>query len=320
MVSEAPRWNQVVHSDGLVEGKGGLADLASLWRGTRGYDTVILLGSVPLAKRYRDLVLAALLRWRRPRPRVILTDCTWAEGSATLARRWPLLAPLLPALHRSLVRALDGPHVTYAVLSRAEAQEFPRRWRVDPERVVFTPFPSTVDPDTPRRYGDHAFAGGNSQRRHDLLEEALGDAPFTTVVASRWEPRRPSPSLRCGPVPHEEFVRLLAEARVVVVPLDDADGRSAGQQTYLNAMLLEKPVVVTDSIGVRDYIEDGVTGVVVDADPDALRAAVADAMDPARAEHYRALGQRAREAVLARFTREHYFDEHLLGLAGFPTE
>lgn len=317
MASESPRWRRLVHSDGLVAGRGGLRDLLALWRGTRGHDTVILLGSVPFSRRYRDLVLAVLLKLRRPRPRILLTDCTWAEGSSAVAARAPLVAPLLPLAHRLLVRAMDGPHLTYAVLSSWEVEQFARRWGVDPERVVFTPFPSTVPAEVPRTWGDYAFAGGNSQRRYDLLEEALGGTGFRTVVASRWRPRRPGRGIESRPVPHDEFVRLMAASRVVVVPLDDADQRSAGQQTYLNAMLLEKPIVVTDSIGVRDYITDGVDGVIVPPEADALRAAVADVMDPARAEHYRAMGRRARATVLERFTPERYFDT-LLDAAGHP--
>jgi len=73
--------------------------------------------------------------------------------------------------------------------------------------------------------------------------------------------------------------------------------RSSGQQSYLNAMLLGKPVIVTEPPGVHDYINNGVTGVIVPSSVEALRAAIRHVMDPAHAEHYREMGARASQAV-----------------------
>lgn len=51
--------------------------------------------------------------------------------------------------------------------------------------------------------------------------------------------------------------------------------RSAGQASYLNAIALGKPVVVTDAPGVRDYVDHRRTGLIVPpGDPIALREAV----------------------------------------------
>ena len=68
----------------------------------------------------------------------------------------------------------------------------------------------------------------------------------------------------------------------------------------------------------RFPVTDGVTGVVVPPDADALRAAMLDVVDPARAEHYRAMGERAREHVLAHHMLDDYFDTVLLDAVGLP--
>ena len=47
----------------------------------------------------------------------------------------------------------------------------------------------------------------------------------------------------------------------------------------------------------------------------ALRAAIEHVLDPANAEHYRAMGRRAREVVLADHMFGEYFDETLIQLA-----
>lgn len=311
-----PRWTSEVASYRPDPGEMGTPrDLRRLLELAKGRPAVVLLGAAGMSHRYRDLVLAGLLKLRRgPRPRVLITDATWEPRSRALARRTGLPESFFAGLVRGVVKAIDGPHVRYAVLSTHELETFPQTWGVDRERVVFTPFPATIDPELPTRDGGYLFAGGNSLRDYDLLEDALEGAPFRTRVASRWQPRRPGGNVESGLVSHDEFVDLLTGARAAVVPLEDSV-RSAGQQSYLNAMLLGKPVVVTDSPGVRDYVEHGVTGVVVPPEREALGAALRHVMDPANAQEYRRMGARARESVLA---MPHYQDDVLLGLVGLP--
>lgn len=317
MWSDAPAWSRLVEV-ARHERPGSLGDLLTMLRMARRQDVVVLLGAVSFAHRYRDVVLAALLKWWPGRtPRVLVTDATWEPGSRALAARTGLPMSAFAPLARLMIAAVDGPHVRYAVLSSAEVETFPQVWGVDAHRVVFTPFPATIEADTPTTTGDYLFAGGNSLRDYDLLADALAGTGIRARVASRWTPEPPHDceEIEAGPVSHEEFVALLAGCRAAVVPLERAV-RSAGQQSYLNAMLLGKPVVVTDAPGVRDYIEDGVTGIVVEPTASALRAALERVMDPANAEEMAQMGARARARVLERFTLDHYFDDVLLPAAG----
>ena len=73
----------------------------------------------------------------------------------------------------------------------------------------------------------------------------------------------------------EGFRQLMAQAKMVVIPMEEGLLQSAGQQTYLNAMMLKKPVIVSDIAGVRDYLEDKITGIIVPPkDVDTLRNAI----------------------------------------------
>ena len=76
----------------------------------------------------KEQVLAALLRRLRPDARIVLADCTWQGG----------VNPLDRFLGRRLVRALQSPHTTFCVLSRAEAASFPGTWGVPADRVAVT--------------------------------------------------------------------------------------------------------------------------------------------------------------------------------------
>lgn len=316
-----PAWQRLVADYRSTSRTGGLRDHARLWRAARGRDVLILNGAHDRSRRYRDLVFAVLLKagYRlrgRPVPPVLLVDATWEPGSRALARSLPRLAPLLPAAARAAVRALDGDHLRYVVLSRDERSRFADTWGVDPQRVLFQPFPHTLWnlPELEVGSGGYLWSGGNSLRDYDLLEEAVRGLDLDVRVHARWSPRRPDSPIRAATSSHEEFVRSLAGARAAVVPLRAAV-RSAGQQTYLNAMALGKPVVVTQAPGVLDYIRPGETGIVVPPTPQALRAAIVDVMDPANAPRYAAMGAAARRDVLDRFT-EHTYRTGLLRHAG----
>lgn len=318
MWGSTPRWmEEVAYYE--TESFGTLADLRELLRLSRGRHGLILFGAVSLRQhRYRDLVFALLVKMRRgPRPRVLITDATWQTESKSLARVTGLPPAFFGLFIKIFVRLIDGRHVRYAVLSTDELSTFPQVWGVDPDRVLFTPFPATMEPDTPAELGDYLFAGGNSLRDYDLLADAVRGTGVPVRVAARWAPAAPIPDLVAGSVSHDEFVRLLAGCRAAVVPLERTI-RSAGQQSYLNAMMLRKPVIVTDAPGVRDYIQDGVTGVVVPPDPEALRAAILDVMDPAQADKYAEMGERARAWVLENATDAHYKDHVLLDAIGLP--
>lgn len=283
---------------------GGLRDLLTLWRESRGREAVILRGSVSLSDRYRDLVFAALLRLRRNGPSIVISDATWEAGSHSLTDRLPeRLHPMIPPMIRGFISLVDAPNVRYGVLSTTEVNGFPRMWGIAPDRVVFTPFKHTVHDRTlhPRIELDvvdkgYLFSGGDSLRDYAMLEKAIEGLDIPVELATHWKPSSASTNVTAGRRSHEDFQRLLAGAHAVVIPLQ-ASTRSSGQQSYLNAMVLGKPVIVTEAPGVRDYIEDGVTGVIVPSHPVALREAIEDVMDPRNEEKYRTMGERARRAV-----------------------
>ncbi len=303
-----PAWNDAVAVVDARVLRRSWRVAAHLVREARRRRVLILLGAVPARLLYRDLVAALVVRWTVPRCHLLITDATWEVGSAALARRLPALAALVPWFARTAVTALDSPRTHYAVLSTDEQRAFARTWGVERARVHVTPFSHTLwDPadQVPTGDGGYLFAGGDSLRDYDLLEAAVAGLRADVRVAAAWRPADPSSRVLAATVSPREFTDLLRGCRACVVPLRVA-ARSAGQQTFLSAMLLGKPVVVTDAPGVRDHVEDGVTGVVVPPEPGALRAALEDVLDPAHAQRYAAMGAAARASVLARYTPEHY--------------
>lgn len=238
---------------------------------------------------------------------MLLAEATWKLGRN----------PLDHVAARTGLRFLDGAHVRYGVLSRFELESFPRTWHVDPARVLFTPYYYTLSEAELRRprEGDGTiFAGGDSLRDYRPLVEAMRALPQHLEIATRgtgrgWMRALPE-NVTVRAMSPAEYAERAASASVVVVPLERRGDRSAGQATYLNAMALGKPVVVSDVAGARDYIADGETGILVaPGDPRALATALrALHEDPALA---RRLGAAARADVRSRFGPDHYVERLL---------
>jgi glycosyltransferase involved in cell wall biosynthesis len=260
---------------------------------------VILDGSVGPGDLYVDLLAAIVIRRRPGRVPIVVAECQWKLGS-------------LPdrATTRLGLWALDGPEVAYCVLSRWEAERFADNWNIDSGRIFVTPYCHTLsaaDLAAPTSTRGGVFAGGNSLRDYGPLVEAADRIDEQIVLATSLLDGPLPPNVEAGPVPQERFFQLLRDARVVVVPLAGREDRTAGQQTYLNAMALGKPLVVTDSPGVAEYVEDGRTGLVVPPeDPDALAKAIGWALDPANDEEVARMTAQAAETARTRFSPESY--------------
>jgi glycosyltransferase involved in cell wall biosynthesis len=310
-----PRWSRCVDAlDRRKLSRAGL--LLKLVREARRHRVVVGFGMVGLADGYVDLLAAALIA-RRSR-RVVIAECGWEPGSRALARLLRRKPPVghdpLPAggagIVRALIRAFDTDRTHYCVLSEDDRQQFPRAWGIPAARVHVTPFCYTVsDLDVRVTRNGAIFAGGNSSRDYRPLLAAARDLDAPVTIATTLPLGDVPPNVKAGSIPHAEYERWTREAGVVVVPLLGDAARSAGQTTYLNAMALGKPVIVTDSPGVRTYIEDGATGVIVPPDdPAALREAIRWTLDSRNDGQVQRMCERARHVALERFSPTAYLD------------
>ena len=303
-----PTWTREVR---LLDsrGVGYLRLQARVLRALPRIDVIIVNGAIGLRSGYRDLVAAVLVRRLRPSTWIVVSDATWETGSRALARLG-LPAGLVAGVARVALRALDGPRVVYCVLSQAEVTGFARTWGVDVSRVRFTPFCHTLSeqelstPPVPE-LAARVFSGGNSLRDHQTVLAALRELEVDGFLATS-AALGPLPArVRAGAVDHDQFVQRMASAHVVVVSLRDDTPRSAGQQTYLNALALGRPLVVSDAKGVRDHVEAGRHALVVPVgDTGALAAAVRSLLDDP--DHARRLAHAGREHVLRRHTLLQY--------------
>jgi len=250
------------------------------------------------------LVAALMSLWPKSRqPVLVLFGDMWVQKtkSIVLARR--LLLKLAD-------RAIDG----YVVQSTDEQVVFPKAWGIDPSKVYVSLFGYSFDDNLITEHPDqqdYIFAGGNPLRDYEPLVEAARRLPqhrfiFATNRLSN-HPNLPS-NVVAAPVSKERFQELMECARLVITPIQQGMTRAAGQQTYLNAMRLGKLSVVNSKgvLGVRDYIEDGVTGLLVDGTPEDYVRVITWAFDPANDAEIRAICERAQKTVMQRFRYEEY--------------
>jgi len=265
--------------------------------------SVILLESGS-GRFHPDLIAAALIGFlpRRYRPYMIVMGAMWQKDKG--------IRGLIDTL---VLKFADRAIQRYAVQSHEELTVFPEIWNIAPSKVRYCHYFYTLTDreleDTAHPDGAYIFAGGNAHRDYEPLLEAayrLPDQKF--IIATRLRFPDVPPNVVLQSVPHEQFVKFMKEARVVITPIKPNLTRAAGQQTYLNAMRLGKVTVVNNKsvFGVREYIKDGENGVTVDGTAEGYIAALEWLLNPANRATVEAMQASARQSVESTFTYENH--------------
>lgn len=208
---------------------------------------------------------------------------------------------------------------TFFVYSSWQKNFIQKRWDVEPERVVFTPF--MVDSDffsldavTPKQRRMICAVGLEFRDYPTLVEAVRGlDVEVVIAAASPWSKR--SDSTQDVEIPDNvtvqkftqfELRQLYADCLFMVMPLYEVDFQ-AGVTALLEAMAMERAVVCSRTSGQTDVVVDGETGVYVPPeDSTTLRAAIVDLLDnPSRAE---AMGKAGRLRIEREMNLERYVE------------
>jgi glycosyltransferase involved in cell wall biosynthesis len=234
--------------------------------------------------------LLALRRFARFRAKIAIIDIGLNEDWAIRRRLLDFVVPRVDAIYP---------------LGRNQVDYIHRRWRTQADvRRIY----QHVDAEfyRPGAQGDGTAVlsvGDDHGRDFATLLSAFADLPADLLLRSR--------SVGSGVgLPNVRVLRerltptayrdLLQRACVVVVPLRDMLTAS-GVGTVLESMAMGKPLIVSDSAGIRDYVVPGETALVVPCgDAAALRIAIRQLLEQ---PHTRArLGAAAREFVLTHCT------------------
>ncbi len=289
-----PRPNGTSHSFKRV----GLRDRTLPWRllkARKNFD-VLVTGSE------REDCLFALLQQILPGRKIphIMTCCLWKSERNPL-RRW---------MKKELLRAMARSVTLFLVWSRRECESYSRHFGIPGEKFVFLPHHTSLQGyDVESRAGDYIFAGGDSSRDYETLLKAVAMLPVQTVIVARqiasWDGKGLPSNVTVKATDPIEFRQLMAGSRMVVLPFSGGLLQSTGQQTYLNAMLLKKPVIVSEVPGIFDHMTPEVTGIVVPPeDPEALREAISRVL--AGGPRIEKMVEAAYRRVQKEFTLDHF--------------
>lgn len=219
---------------------------------------------------------------------------------------------LLNRSKRPFFRALRVQHDIDRILvhSPNQLELLPRVLGVPRSCLRFVPYAIDTEFWKPRDIPTEPLvvAVGREHRDFTTLVEALsGDGPRVVIAeGSSYSPgatyRAPSvwpPNFNVHARDIVQLRELYSQAAVVVVPVMETYF-PAGITTLLEAMAMGKPVVASDTSGLRGVVTDGESGLVVPtAQPARLRDAVNDLLR-SPSERTR-LGERAREVAVQRY-------------------
>ncbi len=251
----------------IVGGKSLLSDVVAairLVKISQQYDVVLTSSS---RKGNLYCLLTTILPWFKRR--VIMSDCLWYVPKGRIA--W-----LIKSLQLRLVSFSVSKFIVWA---SHEVTDYSKAFSIPLGKFIYIPFHHTLEGfEFDIETGDYIFSGGDGDRDYSTFIEAVRDLNVPVIIASRrrdLEDMLLPPNVKIVPTSPEGFRKLMANSRMVVVPMEGGHLHSGGQQTFLNAMAMGKPVVVADDRGAKDYISDGVDGLIVPtSDVNLLRNAI----------------------------------------------
>lgn len=128
-----------------------------------------------------------------------------------------------------------------------------------------------------QRPGSVVAVGGNARDYRTLVDAVRATEIQLTIVAREYSTaglQIPANVAVWHNIPLDEADRAIRDAELMVLPLDGSEP-ACGQVTLVTAFLLGTPVIASDCEGIRDYIIDGETGLIVEAgNPVAMRTAI----------------------------------------------
>lgn len=115
---------------------------------------------------------------------------------------------------------------------------------------------------------------GRSNRDYQFLYEALKDTEFIVKILSNTVNQPSTNNINIyTKVFGQDMFHYLNSCFCVVIPLADTK-ISSGQLVTLQAMQLGKPVIVTESNGIADYVINGYNGIIIKKSKEALITAL----------------------------------------------
>jgi glycosyltransferase involved in cell wall biosynthesis len=171
----------------------------------------------------------------------------------------------------SLLKGLAIGFVDLIICLQKDVSGYERFYRIPRRKFEYVPFKANnldVANFIRGEDGDYVVSCGASYRDYKTLIEAVSELQYPTRIImsegaeyahnARWVDTLPSNVQRLNAVhSREEYSRLIAGSRVVVVPILSAAIQPAGISVCLEAMALGKPVIVSRGVSSNGVLDGG---------------------------------------------------------------
>lgn len=142
----------------------------------------------------------------------------------------------------------------FICFSRDECYYYARTFNTSINRFVFTTVGIEPFNDIETEDFGYVFATGRSNRDYNFLIDVIQGTSYKCIIACDSFLMKDTEGVciynNCY---GEEMIKLMARCHCVAIPLKDINV-SSGQLVILQAMALGKPIICTESSGVKDYI------------------------------------------------------------------
>jgi glycosyltransferase involved in cell wall biosynthesis len=215
-------------------------------------------------------------------------------------------------------RILDSERIRYVLFSEFEITLYKQSLSLSEQRMYYVPYgdlsEQTNSQAAPNAFpakelneGEFFFSGGYSNRDYVSLIEAFRDLPYKLIIiCSKLNTEIdglviPAHVKIIRDVSSEVFDEYVKASKACLIPIANDTG-AAGQSSLLRYMKNGKVIIATDTGIVREYLTNGVSGILVGDNRRAMANAVREV--GANEALYKTYADAARERFANRFSGE----------------
>ena len=219
---------------------------------------------------------------------------------------------------RHAFRILDSPKIQYILFSEFEKTLYTKSLSLSEDRLFYVPYGDLADQEacTPSgraaehkvTHGDFFFSGGYSNRDYLSLIEVFRLVPARLVIVCSLlnkeidESALPENITILRELPSAQFDAYVRASKACILPMAHDSG-AAGQSVLLRCMKNKKLIIATDTGVIREYIADGVSGILVKDNRESMVTAVL-AVNDRDIKSYRECANAAYERYIRYFSGE----------------
>jgi glycosyltransferase involved in cell wall biosynthesis len=190
---------------------------------------------------------------------------------------------------RPAFRSLNSERIQYVLFSNFEKHLYASSLRLPEDRMFYVPYGDLSDPKASKNVelssteasslGEFFFSGGDSNRDYPALIETFAALPHKLVIVcsslnTDVDELTVPPNVKVlRDLSSELFDAYIRTSKACIIPIAHDTG-AAGQSCLLRYMKGRKIIIATDTGIIREYITDGISGILVKNNREALSDAV----------------------------------------------